>query len=370
MKDNKDEVSRRGHRYCVIMCGGVGSRFWPFSRTALPKQFLDFFGTGRSLLQMTVDRITPLVDADHIIIVTNESYSGLVEEQLPQIKGSNILLEPARRNTSPCVCWASHHIHALDPEATVLTLPSDHLILHEDVFRRDIEEGFEFVEAGERLLTLGIKPSSAHTGYGYIQLGDQVSGESGFRKVKSFTEKPDIEMARIFLDSGEFYWNSGMFLWKVSDILKAYGEHAPETNALFEAEEGVYGTPEERKFIETVFPSAPSISIDYDIMEKSPNVYVKTVDFGWSDLGSWKALYDISPRTREGNVVQNCKIISRDCNGSVFAVSGDKIVVASGLKDYIVADNGNALLICPLAEEQKLRQMVNDVSERFGEKYV
>lgn len=358
------------HRYCVIMCGGVGSRFWPFSRNDYPKQFLDFFGTGKSLLQLTVERISPIVNPENIILVTNRQYAGIIREQLPQVKESNILLEPARRNTAPCVCWAAMHIHSLDPQASIVTLPSDHLVLKEVEFLKSIEEGLSFVESGDRLLTLGIQPSSPNTGYGYIQQGVAVDGEENIRKVKSFTEKPNLEMAKVFLRCGEFFWNSGIFLWTSENILKAFKKYSPEIYQLLAAPEGVYGTPEETEFIDRQFPNSPNISIDYAIMEKADNVYVKIVDFGWSDLGTWKALYEVSPRNVDGNVTQNCKVLTSDCKGSMFAVSGDKIVVAAGLKDYIVADNGNALLIYPIADEQKIRQIVNEVKTRFGEDYV
>lgn len=352
------------------MCGGVGSRFWPLSRTAMPKQFIDFFGAGRTLLQMTADRIRGVVPPERTVVVTNKIYADLVASQLPEIAPSNILCEPARRNTSPCICWAAHHIHALDPEASIVTLPSDHLILREEDFRNALTEGFGFVEEGDRLLTLGITPSSPHTGYGYIQLGAPVEGTEGLYKVKTFTEKPDAEMARIFINTGEFFWNSGIFIWSADSILRAFARYAPETASLFAEGDGIYATSGESDFIDRIFPTAPSISIDYAIMEKASNVYMKTVSFGWSDLGSWKALHDISPRTAEGNVTQNCRVITRDCSGSVFAVGSDKVVVASGLHDFIVAENGNALLICPISEEQKVRQMVNDVKTRFGEDYV
>ncbi len=352
------------------MCGGVGSRFWPFSRNDRPKQFLDFFGTGRSLLQMTVDRILPLIPAENIILVTNSAYADIIREQLPEIKDSNILLEPARRNTAPCICWAAHHIVALDPEATMVTLPSDHLILKEETFREVLKEGLEFVESGNRLLTIGLKPTSPHTGYGYIQLGNPMKEYPGICKVKSFTEKPDEPMARVFVESGEFYWNSGMFLWRADNILKAFARYAPEIASVFDAGESEYATPRESQFIDSVFSSAPSISIDYAIMEKADNVYVKTADIGWSDLGSWKALYETSPKTREGNVTQGCQVLTHDCSNTVFAVTGDKIIVAAGLHDYIVAENDNTLLIYPIGEEQKIRQVVNDVRARFGEEYV
>ena len=357
-------------RYCVIMCGGAGTRFWPFSRSSKPKQFLDFFGTGRSLLQMTVDRICPAVKPENIILVTNNQYKDIIKEQLPQIKESNILLEPARRNTAPCICWAAHHIAAMDPEAVIVNLPSDHLILKEPEFCQAIEEGFDFVEKGNRLLTLGIKPTAPHTGYGYIQQGTAEKEYPGIFKVKSFTEKPDHDMASLFVDSGEFFWNAGIFLWSAKAILEAFEKYSPEISQTLDAPSGVYATPKEPEFIERNFPDCINISIDYAIMEKASNVYVKTVEFGWSDLGAWKALYDSSPRTSEGNVTQNSKVITKDCNGSIFAAEGDKIIVAAGLKDYIVADTDKALLIYPMNEEQKIRNIVNDVKNRFGSDFV
>lgn len=352
------------------MCGGVGSRFWPFSRSGMPKQFLDFFGTGRSLLQMTVDRVLPLVDPDRIILVTNAAYASIVREQLPDIKESNILLEPARRNTAPCICWAAQHIHAIDPEASFVSLPSDHLILKEDEFRRTLERGFSFVEEGDRLLTIGINPTSPATGYGYIQRGRDVEGNPGFCEVKSFTEKPNLEMAKVFLSTGEFFWNAGIFLWTTEAILRAFDKYDRETAAVFQAGAGFYGTPREMEFIDSAFPNTPSISIDYAIMEKADNVFVETADLGWSDLGSWKALYEASPHNAEGNVTQNCKVLAYDCRDTIFAVGEEKIVVAAGLDNYIVAENDNALLIYPAGEEQRIRHIVNDVQARFGDEYV
>lgn len=352
------------------MCGGVGSRFWPFSRNDRPKQFLDFFGTGKSLLQLTVERILPIVDMENIILVTNRQYAGIIRQQLPGVKESNILLEPARRNTAPCICWAARHIHAIDPRASIVTLPSDHLVLKEEAFRTAISEGLDFVETGDRLLTLGIQPTNPNTGYGYIQQGAHAEDWAGIRKVKSFTEKPDLEMAKMFLGSGEFFWNSGIFIWSAESILKAFDRYSQEIAQIFSQEVDVYNTARESEYIGKVFPNAPSISIDYAIMEKADNVYVKTVDLGWSDLGTWNALYEASPHTKEGNVTQNCKVLAADCTGTMFAVGDDKIIVAAGLKDYIVADNGNALLIYPRAEEQKIRQIVNEVKGSFGDEYV
>ena len=352
------------------MCGGVGSRFWPFSRNDKPKQFLDFFGTGRTLLQMTLDRIRPIVPAERVVVVTNSQYASIIREQLPEIKEENILLEPARRNTSPCVCWAAHHIHALDKDASIVTLPSDHLVLKEEAFHEVLRRGFEFVENRDALLTLGIKPTYPNTGYGYIQQGECVEDCPEMMKVKSFTEKPDLEMAKVFLESGEFFWNSGIFLWRASTILEAFRKYAPQTASIFDAGQGKYATPEETPFIDSIYSSAPSISIDYAIMEKADNVYVETADLGWSDLGTWKALYECSPHNEEGNVTQNCRLIAHDCKDTMFAVSGEKLIVAAGLDGYIVADNGNALLIYPINEEQKIRTIVNEVKNNFGPEYI
>lgn len=356
------------HRYCVIMCGGIGSRFWPYSRTDLPKQFIDFLGTGRSLLQMSYDRILPVVPRENVVIVTNERYAPLVREQLPELSDDQILLEPARRNTAPCVAWAAYHIAARDPEATMIVTPSDHLITRQHEFEKALRRGCEFVEGRDALLTLGIKPTSPETGYGYIQIGDEV--EEGILKVKTFTEKPDRELAKVFVDSGEFFWNSGMFLWRVSTIISAFEECAPDIASALGADRAAFGTPREREYIDRVFPGCVNISIDYAVMEKATNVYVETVDLGWSDLGTWSSLFDNSPKNRDGNVTQRCKVLSYNSSGNIFAVRDDKLVVVDGLKDYIVADAGDVLLVCPKSEEQRIKQMVNDAKIAFGDKYL
>ena len=352
------------------MCGGVGTRFWPFSRHDRPKQFLDFFGTGRTLLQMTVDRICSSVNPENIILVTNKEYLQIIKEQLPEVKESNILLEPARRNTAPTVCWAARHIYALDPEAVIVTLPADHLVLREQEFCQAINEGFEFVEKGNRLLSIGINPSSPNTRYGYIQKGNPEKEFPGIFKVKAFVEKPNLDMAEMFVASGEFFWNAGIFLWSAHAILEAFDKYAPEIAQTLEAPEGVYASTREAEFIDRHFPDCINISIDYAIIEKANNVYVKTATFGWSDLGTWKALYDSSPRNSDGNVTQNCRALLSDCKGSIFAAEGNKIIVAAGLKDYIVADTEKALLIYPVNEEQKIRIIVNDVKSHFGEDFI
>lgn len=356
------------NRYCVIMCGGVGSRFWPFSKAEKPKQFLDFFGTGRSLLQTAFDRMRGIVPVDNIILITNEMYEPIIKEQLPEIDQRQILLEPVRRNTAPCIAWAAHHIKAINPDAKMMVAPSDHLILNVERFRDSVVKAFEFIENRDALVTMGIKPSRPETGYGYIQVGENIEGN--FSAVKTFTEKPNEELARVFLKSGEFFWNSGMFFWSADSILKALNDYSPDVNIVFERGEEYFGTDQEQQYIDTHFEESPSISIDFAVMEKAPNVYVETVDFGWNDLGTWRSLYDHSPKNRDGNVTQNCKALMFNSHNNIVAIKGDKLVVASGLEGYIVADVDDALLIVPLEEEQKIKQYVNDVKTKFGDKFL
>lgn len=356
------------NRYCMIMCGGVGSRFWPFSKAAMPKQFIDFFGTGRSLLQMAFDRMEGIVPIENILLITNESYGDLIKEQLPGIKDNQILLEPVRRNTAPCIAWAAHHIKALNPNAKMMVAPSDHLIINVEKFRQSIVSAFDFIDTHDALVTLGIKPSRPETGYGYIQVGEPVEGN--FSKVKTFTEKPNEDLARVFISTGEFFWNSGMFFWSADSILKALDENAPEVNAVFEDGKEYFGTDSEVEYINSHFEACPSISIDFAVMEKAPNVYVETVDFGWNDLGTWRSLYDHSPKNKDGNVTQNCKALMFNSHNNIVSVKGDKLIVASGLEGYIVADVDDALLIVPLEEEQRIKLYVNEVKSKFGDKYL
>lgn len=350
------------------MCGGIGSRFWPYSRTDRPKQFIDFFGTGRSLLQMTVDRLQPIINPEHIVVVTNEHYKGLVQEQLPDICPENILLEPARRNTAPCIAWASQHIYALDPEASIIVCPSDHLITREREFEAAVLAGMEFVETNNALLTMGIAPTRPETGYGYIQIGESVANR--ISKVKTFTEKPNLELAKVFLETGEFFWNSGIFMWRATTILHALETCAPEIASVFSQGIGTFGTPAETAFIQKVFAGCPANSIDFAVMEKAPNVYVETVAFGWNDLGTWSALYDISPKNRDNNVTQNCSVLAYNSTGNIFAITGKKLVAVDSLKDYIVADSGDVLLICPKEHEQSIKNIVNDAKTHFGDTYL
>ena len=351
----------------MIMSGGVGSRFWPFSRTDCPKQFLDFLGTGRSLIQMTYDRFIRLIPKENIFIASNEAYKELILEQLPEIQEDHILLEPQRRNTAPCIAWAAYHIQAINPNANIVVAPSDHVILNETAFLSVIEQGFDFVSSRPALLTLGIKPNRPETGYGYIQVGE--NGENGISTVKTFTEKPNAELAKVFVESGEFFWNAGIFLWNVQSIIKAIQRYLPEISIRFEEGISLYNTDAEKDFIARNFPACPNISIDFGVMEKASNVFMLQADFGWSDLGTWGSLYDRLARDKEDNVVLKCKTLMYESRGNIVAVPR-KLVVLNGLEDYIIAESDNVLLICKKEEEQRIRQFVTDAKMKFGDEFV
>lgn len=356
------------NNYCVIMGGGIGSRFWPFSRKTLPKQFLDFFGTGRSLLQQTFDRFNKIIPAENILVVTNDLYADLVSFQLPELKQDQILLEPTRRNTAPCIAWASYHIKAKNPNANIVVAPSDHLILKEEEFLKAIQTGLDFVSKSDKLLTLGIKPNRPETGYGYIQVADRI--DDNFYKVKTFTEKPELELAKVFLESGEFYWNSGLFMWNVNSIIKTGEQLLPELSAILNAGEGVYGTPGEKEFIDKNFPSCPNVSIDIGVMEKADNVYVSLGDFGWSDLGTWGSLYDLSPKDEQKNVILKGDLIKYNSKDNIVVLPKGKLAVIEGLEGYLVAESDNVLLICKKDEEHSIRKYVNDAQIKMGEDYI
>ncbi|MDR0286756.1 MAG: mannose-1-phosphate guanylyltransferase, partial [Clostridiales bacterium] len=354
--------------YCVIMSGGIGTRFWPFSRETRPKQFLDFFGVGRSLLQMTVDRFAQLIPLENIYIVTNQIYADLVKEQLPLLKESQILLEPARRNTAPCIAYASYHIKACNPNANIVVTPSDHLILKEDIFIEDVRKGLEFVDKNKALVTFGIIPSRPETSYGYIQSSDITIGD--FTKVKTFTEKPNEELANVFLKSGEFFWNSGMFFWNNNTILEAIKNFLPDISARFDMGMKSFNTPDERRFIEANFSFCPNISIDYGIMEKADNVYMLGVDFGWADLGTWGSIFDIANKDESNNAVLKTKALVFEAENNIIALDNkDRLVVVQGLKDYIVAESGNVLMICKKKDEDRIKQYMADAFIKYGEKF-
>ncbi len=356
------------NNFCVIMAGGIGARFWPFSRNSKPKQFLDFFGTGKSLLQMTFERFLEVVPSDNILIVSNAIYKDLILEQLPTIKENQILLEPMRRNTAPCIAYAVNRIKATHKQANIIVTPSDHLILKENKFLDIIRTGLDFIEKNDCLLTLGIKPSRPETGYGYIQIE---KGEGDLHKVKTFTEKPDLKLAKIFLESGEFYWNSGIFLWNLQTIDSAFQVLLPEIASKFQAGEGKYNTSKERNFINEIYPSCQNISIDYGILEKANNVHVLCGEFGWSDLGTWGSLFEISQKDENSNVLVNKEnVMLYNSTQNIVTVPGGTLAVIEGLNDYIVAQTNDVLLICRKEEEQKIRQMVNDVTVKFNGDFI
>lgn len=357
-------------RYCVIICGGAGTRLWPFSREARPKQFIDFFGIGQSLLQLTVERVRRIVPMENILFVTNAAYEALVREQIPGIGEWQVLSEPARRNTAPSILWAARHIYALDSEASFVTVPADHVILKEIAFHHALTHGIEYVEKSGNLLSIGITPTSAHTGYGYIQKGEPLKEDPEVMKVKTFAEKPGKRMAEIFIKSGEFVWNAGIFLGTARAVIEAFEKNASETAALFATADGAYGSSHEKELIDSIFPKADPMTIEEAVLENADNIYVAEADLGWSDLGSWKSLFDASPKNREANVTQGCRTLLADCEGCLVTAETDKVVAVAGLKDYVVADTQDALLICPLEYGQRIRNAVNEVRDRFGGEYV
>jgi Mannose-1-phosphate guanylyltransferase len=350
------------------MSGGVGSRFWPFSKENKPKQFLDFFGTGRSLLQSTFDRFKKIVPVENIYIVTNDAYAEMTKKQLPELKENQLLLEPMRRNTAPAIAFAAFRIRAVNPEANIIVAPSDHLIMKEDQFVADMKNGLEFVDKNPFLLTLGITPSRPETGYGYIQVNEKELG--GIHKVKAFTEKPNLELAKKFVDSGEFVWNSGIFLWNVNSIIDAFKKYLPDIVQKFNEGKELFNTPAEKQFIDTSFPFCPNISIDYGVLEKADNVYVNISNFGWSDLGTWGSLHEISNRDENNNASLHCQTLYIESNDNIVAMNDNKLVVLQGLEDYIIAESDNVLMICKKSEEQRIKHFVTDVKFRYGDKYV
>lgn len=361
------------NNYCVIMAGGVGSRFWPFSRNEKPKQFLDFFGTGRSLLQMTIDRFRPIVPIENILIVTNIIYRDQVLEQIPDLQSSQVLCEPARRNTAPCIAYAMARIKAMTAKkgqnnANIVVAASDHLILQEEKFREVICSCFSFIEQHDALVTLGMKPTRPETGYGYIQMGEQVD-ENGMYKVHAFTEKPNLEVAKIFVESGDFLWNSGIFIWNLHSIENALQQHMPEVAQKFMQGADVMGTEQEDAFIQEMFPTCPSISIDYGVMEHAKNVCVMPSDFGWSDLGTWGSLYELSDKDEHQNVTLHSDAIYYDSHGNIITLPKGHLAVIQGLEDCIVSEANGVLLICKRADEQQIRQFYMDAELKFKGKF-
>lgn len=359
------------HTYCVIMAGGVGSRFWPMSRSANPKQFLDFLGLGRTLLQQTYDRFLGICPPENILVVTNAQYASLVKEQLPALKDDQILAEPSRRNTAPCVAYANHVIAARDPKALIIVAPSDHLVMKEQAFQETINLALQQAASTDCLVTLGIMPNRPDTGYGYIQFEEGgATKHPRVKPVKAFTEKPDHDTAVRFIESGEFLWNAGIFIWSLASIRKAYREHLPEMEARFAKGEKSFGTSAEAAFIASIYDSCENVSIDYGIMEKAANVYTVVSEFGWSDLGTWGSLYTHLPKDVNDNAAIGEEVKLYDCARNVVHAHDGRLMVLQGLEDYIVVSTKDALLVCRKKDEQQIKRFVNDLTAESGDRYV
>ena len=351
------------------MAGGIGSRFWPYSRTHHPKQFHDVLGVGRSMLQLTVDRFAGICPPENVFVVTNRDYTDLVQEHLPDLPADQILGEPIGRNTAPCIAYASYRIAQRDPKATIIVSPADHAVQNVPEFQRLMKLAVAAAHDNEALITLGIKPSRPDTGYGYIQYMDEQSLPGGkLHKVKTFTEKPNLELAQMFVDSGDFLWNSGLFVWRVDVILSAFHQYLNDITEVFEEGNKQLGTAQEEEFISTAYSRCRNISIDYGVMEKADNVYVLPADFGWSDVGTWDSLHRIGEHDEHNNVVSG-DVMLYDTTGCVIKTPAERLVVVQGLEDYIIAEYDNVLLICKRSEEQRVKEFVADVKAKKGNGY-
>ena len=357
------------NHYVAIMAGGIGSRFWPMSRTAYPKQFLDVLNTGKTLVQWTYERYSKFIPAENIYIVTSEEYVDIVKAQLPLLPIENILAEPSKKNTAPCIAYISFKLAQINPDARFIVAPSDHLILEEDRFQQIALQALDFVEHIKALVTLGIQPTHPNTGYGYIQY-EGLEVTKGVYKVKTFTEKPDLEIAKSFLESGDFLWNAGIFAWKASSILAAFEKYQPEMYELFDQEKIHFNTTEETQAIQRIYPQCTNISIDIAIMEKANNVYVMPSSFGWSDLGTWNSAYENMEKDYLGNAVASDNVIVIDATKCMINSPKDKLVVIQGLDDFIVVDTKDVLLICSKDKEQSIKEYVAEVKRNKGDKYI
>ncbi|MDY7395394.1 mannose-1-phosphate guanylyltransferase [Aureibaculum sp. 2210JD6-5] len=358
---------KKNNYYAVIMAGGVGSRFWPVSTSKFPKQFHDMLGKGDSLLQRTFKRLSALIPKENILIATNANYKNLVLEQLPECSDKQLLLEPAMRNTAPCILYAALKIQQKDPNAVMVVAPSDHWIDNEQEFINNIQTAFNACEDTDILMTLGIQPNNPNTGYGYIKFEND---DADIKKVINFTEKPDLETATKFLESGNYVWNAGIFIWSVKSIIKAFENYLPEMNRLFCQGAQTYNTKLESDFIAENYQKAENISIDYGIMQKAKNIYTLPVEFGWNDLGTWSSLYEKLEKDKQDNAVVNAKTIFNEASGNVVSTSKNKHVVIQGLNDFIVVEKDDVLLICPKKNEQDIKQIVTQVKEQFGKDLV
>lgn len=364
-------IVRKG-TYVLIMAGGVGSRFWPKSRNHFPKQFIDILGLGKSLLQLTYERFSKICANDQIFVLTNEGYADLVKTQLPNVLEENILLEPSRNNTAPCIAYACYKLRKIDPDATLIVAPSDHLILKEEEFLAKVDTALSFAEQNEALLTIGITPTRPDTGYGYIKYKKDSSGdlpETPVKKVESFMEKPVLEKAEAYLASCDYVWNAGIFIWSAKTIIEAFEKYAPEIAALFSKGNSAYNTSEEQGFITANYPNSPNISIDYAILEKASNVYTLPADIGWSDLGTWASLHHVAEKDDSGNVCCDNHLNVSLTTNCIIQLPKGKAAVIKGLHDYIVVDDGHVLLVYPKKDEQEIKQIAEKMVTDFGDAY-
>ena len=342
------------NNYCIIMAGGIGSRFWPLSKDNYPKQFLDILGTGKSFIRSTYERFSPVIPDENFLVVTNKAYKQLVLEHLPMLKPDQVLCEPARRNTAPCIAYAAYHIQSRCKDANIVVTPADHLVTNEVEFQRIIRLGFDFLAKNPNaLMTIGIKPNRPETGYGYIQVPKQKQLPEVV-KVEMFKEKPNYETAVKFVAEGNFFWNSGIFLWTLNGIMQAFKTYLPEMVMVFEKGKNDFGTANEQVFIDTHFVESPNISIDYGVMEKSPDTYTIPADFGWSDIGTWGSLFTHAKKDENGNAKRG-KVVSVDNRNTIISIEEGTEAVVHGLEDYLVAYRDHSLLVCKLHDEQQIK---------------
>lgn len=351
------------------MAGGIGSRFWPMSRTDFPKQFLDILNTGRTLIQATFDRFALFIPIENIYVVTTQQYEHIVLKQLPQLKPENILCEPSRKNTAPCVAYISYKLQQLDPKSNLICAPADHIVSDDTSFTKVSFEALDFTAKHNALLTLGIKPSHPNTGYGYIQYEGQSVTDNVF-KVKTFTEKPDLALAKTFIASGDFLWNSGIFVWQTKNIINAFEKYLPEIHEVFETEKDLFNTPDENAAIERIYPLCVNISIDYGIIEKADNVYVIPSSFGWSDLGTWGSAYENLEKDYLENAVAGNNVMVFDATKNVVHADNKKLILLQGLEDFIVVDTKDVLLICRKDKEQEIKEYLAEVKRNKGDKFI
>lgn len=357
------------NNYCVILAGGKGRRLWPCSRSNYPKQFIDFFGVGRTQLQQTFDRMAKIVPADHIYINTNEEYVDLVKEQLPEVSADNILAEPIHRNTAPSMAWTNHRISMMNPNACIIATPSDQAIFNEEAFRKNVLEGLAFVAENNHFLTMGVKPTRPEPGYGYIQMGDVYS--DNIYQVQSFTEKPERDFAKVFVESGEFYWNTGLFVSNVNYLRECFSKILPPVLRDYDKKYPEFSVETENAYMKESFSSYPNISVDFGILEKPSNVCVMRCDFGWADLGTWHSIYEAMQKGEDDNVIVDSDVLMENCYNTVVKVPKGKLAVLNGLDGFIVAESDNVLLVCKKEDSSALvRKYVNEIQMKKGDEFV